>query len=350
MAAEKITVGFSIGDINGIGPEVIMRALEDQRILKMCTPVIYASNRLISYFKKSLNAEGFNYASCSRAADANPKTINIINCITDDIQVLPGQINATGARTAYVSLDAAVTDLIAGDIQALVTAPIHKQNMQQEGFGFNGHTGYLTHRCNAAESLMLLTSGTLRTALVTEHVPIKDVATTISKGRIISKLQLLHNSLRQDFGIDKPTIAVLGLNPHSGDDGLLGLEEKEIIIPAIQEVQKKGMLAVGPFSADGFFGTNSFLKFDAVLAMYHDQGLIPFKSLAFAEGVNFTAGLPVIRTSPDHGTAFDIAGKGLANPDSLLAALFAAMDIWRQRSLYKESRANPLKRNLLEAE
>lgn len=350
MSVEKIKVGFSIGDINGIGPEIIVRALENHRILKLCTPIIYASNRLISYFKKNMNAEGFNYSSCNSAAEANPKTINIINCIVDDIQIQTGVINKTGARAAYISLDAAVNDLISGEIQALVTAPIHKQNMQQEGFQFNGHTGYLTHRCNATESLMILTANEIRIAVVTEHVPIKEVASLITTERIVSKLQLLNNSLRQDFGIDKPTIAVLGLNPHAGDNGLIGTEEKEVIIPAIEAIQKQGILAVGPFPADGFFGNNAYRKFDAILAMYHDQGLIPFKTLAFEEGVNFTAGLPVIRTSPDHGTAFDIAGKNLADHSSILAAIFTAIDIWQQRSAFKENRSNPLKRNLLEAE
>lgn len=350
MAAEKIKVGFSIGDVNGIGPEIIVKALDDSRILKLCTPIIYGSNRLISYFKKNLNADNFNYTTCTKASEANPKMVNIINCITEEVVIQSGAITMSGAQNAYISLDAAVNDLISGDINVLVTAPIHKQNMQQAGFNYSGHTGYLTHRSGSSDSLMLLVAEGLRMALVTEHIPLKDVAGVLTKEKIVNKLSLLHTALVQDFGIDKPKIAVLGLNPHSGDNGLIGSEENDIIIPAIQEAQTKGILSVGPFSADGFFGNRSYTKFDAILSMYHDQGLVPFKTLAFADGVNYTAGLPFIRTSPDHGTAFDIAGQGIADPSSLLAALFMAIDIYEKRAFYSENRINPLKRNLLEAE
>lgn len=350
MSSEKIKIGFSIGDINGIGPEVIVKALDDQRILKHCTPIVYASNRIISFFKKNLNAEGFNYTTCQRASDCNPKTINIINCITDDVIIQPGIMNITGAQNAYISLDAATNDLINGSIDALVTGPIHKQNMQQAGFRHNGHTGYLTEKCGKAESLMILSDGNLRLAIATEHIPLNQVADTLTQQKIEIKLELLHDSLKQDFGIGKPTIAVLGLNPHAGDNSLIGTEEMGIIVPAIKSAQSKGVLAVGPFAADGFFGSSNYLKFDAVLAMYHDQGLIPFKTLSFTKGVNFTAGLPVIRTSPDHGTAFEIAGQGIANADSLQSAIFLAIDIYAHRKNYTASRLNPIKRNLLEAE
>ena len=346
----KLKIGFTLGDVNGVGPEVLIKALEDNRILKLCTPVIYGSNRILSFYKKMFNIEGFNYTTCSDANQTNTKSVNIINCITDDIILQPGQDTVIAGKTALISLEAATQDLVANKIDALVTAPINKNNMQQSGFNYHGHTEYFNAKANNKESVMLLMNENLRVGLVTNHLPVKEIASAITKEKILQKIELINHCLKQDFAIFNPTIAVLALNPHSGDSGLLGDEEKNIIIPAIKAAQDKKIFVVGPFAADGFFGSGNYQKFDAILAMYHDQGLVGFKSLSFGSGINFTAGLPFVRTSPDHGTGYDIAGKNEASSESMLHAIFAAIDICNNRREYAESIKNPLKRTYVEAE
>ncbi len=343
-------IGFTLGDVNGIGPEVVLKALEDKRMLGICTPVIYGSNRIISYYKKLCNLEGLSYATAPGAEQLNPKAVNVINCIGHEVMIMPGQENETGAQVALASLEAATADLLAGQLDALVTAPINKHNLQSIGFAYPGHTEYFQAKAGASESVMLLMQGDLRVGLATGHVPVKDVAAQLQMGLLLKKLETIHHTLKQDFASTSPKIAVLGLNPHAGDGGALGAEELQVIIPAIKAAQEKKMLVTGPFSADGFFGSGQYQFFDAVLAMYHDQGLVGFKSLSFGNGVNYTAGLPFVRTSPDHGTAYDIAGKNLANPESVLQATFTAIDIVRNRRAYLEATKNPLKRTEVASE
>ena len=328
---KKPTIGITIGDINGIGVEVIIKTLSDNRITKLFTPVIYGSSKIISYYRKSLKAEQFNYNQIKHLDQLDPHKINVLNCWEENVTIQVGSITAEGGKYAYMSLKAATDDLLEGSIDAMVTAPINKKNIQQSDFAFPGHTEYLTQRCQSKDSLMLLMADRLRVGVVTGHIPLKEVSEEITKERLNRKIQLLAQSLKKDFMINKPKIAVLGLNPHAGDQGLLGSEEEEIISPVIQEWKDKGKLVFGPYSADGFFGTNAFTKFDAILAMYHDQGLAPFKALAFDQGVNFTAGLPIIRTSPDHGTGYDLAGKGIADEGSFRASVFAALDLIKTR-------------------
>ena len=341
--SEKIKVGISIGDVNGIGLEVILKTLSDSKILEYCTPVVYGNTKVASFYRKALTMHDFSFNVVAQADQANPKRANIINCWEEDVKIEPGVVNETGGKYAFLSLERAVSDLTQGSIQALVTAPINKHNIQNDSFQFPGHTEYIQHKTNSSDSLMFLVSEDLKVGVVTGHVPVGEVAQRVTKEAIISKLQLMNNSLRADFWLQKPKIAVLGLNPHAGDNGLIGKEELETIIPAIEEAKEKGVFAFGPFSADGFFANGSHLKFDAVLAMYHDQGLIPFKSMAFHTGVNFTAGLPVVRTSPDHGTGYDIAGKNLASESSFREALFLAINIVKRRKELKELTSNPLK-------
>ncbi len=339
----KPVIGITCGDINGIGTELIIKTFSDHRILEQCTPVIFASNKLINFYKKTVPDAHFNYQNIKDFTRVNPKQINIYNCWEEDININPGQLNELGGKYAVKSLTAAAAALKEGHIQGLITAPIHKKNVQSSDFNYTGHTPYLKTISEARDALMLLYAMNLRIALVTEHLPVKSVAQAITKEAILSKLNLLHSSLRRDFGIDKPKIAVLGLNPHAGDEGLVGNEEEEIIRPAIKEA-KQNKLVFGPFSADAFFARRSYLQFDAVLAMYHDQGLIPFKTIAVGEGVNFTAGLPFVRTSPDHGTAFDIAGKNKADTTSFLTAVFECIEIINHRNEYDERNKNPLRK------
>ncbi len=341
---DKPIIGFTCGDLNGIGIELIIKTLSDKRIIDMCVPVIFASNKCVNFYRKSLPDINFAYQAIKDFKRLNPRDINIFNCWEEEVQITPGTLNATGGKYAYLSLMQAVTSLQAGDFDGLVTAPIHKKNIQSAAFNYSGHTPYLKDAFNVPDVVMLMTSENLRVALVTEHVPVKEIAENISKQKIISKLKILHESLRRDFGINKPKIAVLGLNPHAGDEGLIGTEEETIIKPAIQEMKDKDMLVFGPFPADAFFARSSYQAFDAVLAMYHDQGLIPFKSLAIGEGINYTAGLPVVRTSPDHGTAFDIAGQGIADESSFRAALFGCIDLLDRRKAFDEDHKNPLKK------
>ncbi|MGD9556794.1 MAG: 4-hydroxythreonine-4-phosphate dehydrogenase PdxA [Mangrovibacterium sp.] len=344
MSKSKITIGITHGDINGIGYEVIMKAFSDPRMLEMCTPVVYGSPKVAAYHRKALNMEAFNFNSVRNAAEADSRKMNIINCIDDNIRVELGKISDVAGEASYMALEAAVMDLKAGVIDALVTAPISKDNIQSEKFNFPGHTEFLARQFNTDNYLMLMVSEMMKIGVVTTHVPVSKVPSLITKEAILKKLRIMAASLEQDFSIKKPRIAVLGLNPHAGDGGLLGSEEKEIIIPAIERAKEEGILAIGPYPADGFFGAGDYSRFDAILAMYHDQGLTPFKVISFERGVNYTAGLPGIRTSPAHGTAFDIAGEGKASAESFREAVYLAIDVYKNRSLHKEISRNPLRK------
>jgi 4-hydroxythreonine-4-phosphate dehydrogenase len=339
----KPVIGLSIGDLNGIGAELIIKTLGDHRLLELCTPVVFASNKVINFYRKSVPDAPFNYQSLKELGKVNHKQINIYNCWEEEVAITPGQLTETGGKYAVRSLQAAVAALKENKIDALVTAPLHKKNIQSAEFDFTGHTPYLKNSFGAKDVLMFMVADNFRVGLVTEHVPVKDIAQHITKENILGKLHIMHESLVKDFGINKPKIAVLGLNPHAGDEGLVGTEEESIIKPAIKEA-KHNMLVFGPYSADAFFARNLQSKFDGVLAMYHDQGLIPFKALAAGEGVNYTAGLGGIRTSPDHGTAFDIAGKNKADHASFLKAIYTCLDIIQARRQYEENHKNPLKK------
>ena len=323
-------IGISIGDINGIGPEVIIKALRDNRILNYMTPVIYGSTKTISYYRKNFKIDDFNYSQVKE--DLMTKKVNIINCWEDAIEIKVGEPTDESSEASRKALKKAVSDLKNNHIDALVTGPINKHAIQNKDFNFPGHTEYLTNAFEAKDSLMLLISGNLRVGVVTSHIPLSEVSKNITTENIESKLNILEKSLRMDFGIQKPRIALLGLNPHNGDKGLIGNEEGEVIQPLITRYREKGKLVFGPFSADGFFGEAKHNAYDAILAMYHDQGLVPFKTLAFDTGVNFTAGLPIIRTSPDHGTAYSIAGANKANETSMREAIYLAYDIWKSRN------------------
>jgi 4-hydroxythreonine-4-phosphate dehydrogenase len=341
---QKPLIGFTCGDLNGIGIELIIKTLSDNRIFEQCIPVVFASNKSINFYRKSLPEINFTYQAVKDFSRISYKQVNIFNCWEEEVVINAGQLNETGGKYAKLALQAAVKALKAGQINGLITAPIHKKNIQSTDFNYSGHTPYLKSEFGLNDVLMLMTASNLRVALVTEHVPVKDIAVNITKENILSKLGILNRSLERDFGIEKPRIAVLGLNPHGGDEGLIGNEEQTMIKPAIREAKDKGILAFGTYSADAFFARGQYQSFSAVLAMYHDQGLIPFKSLAIGEGVNFTAGMPVVRTSPDHGTAFDIAGKGNADASSFLAATFECIDIIKRRAAYDENRSNPLRK------
>ena len=341
----KPVIGISIGDINGIGLEVILKALNHKRILHLCTPVVYGSSKIVSYHKNIVELEELTFFGQRSAERLAYDKINVVNCWNDNVNITLGKPTDAGGKFAQMSLEAATRDLKAGLVDALVTAPIHKKSMELAGFGHIGHTEYLTKEFNATDSLMLLANDSLRVGLVTAHIPLREVADAITKESILNKLRIFNETLKIDFGFERPTIAVLGLNPHAGEEGMLGHEEEKIIRPAVVEAKKEGgMMVFGPYAADGFFGAGQFNKFDGVLAMYHDQGLIPFKALTFGSGVNFTAGLSCIRTSPDHGTAFDLAGKNSADPSSFLHAMFMAIDIHRNRKEYHELKKNAVKR------
>jgi len=339
---QKIKIGISHGDINGISYEVIIKTLSDARMLEICTPVIFGSSKVLAYHKKALDLDDFSPLSISSPSEAKGKKAFLVNCVDDNIRVELGKNTRSAGISSYLALTAATDALKAGSIDALVTGPVNKQNMQHEDFHHNGHTEYLQERFEAEEVMMLMVSDLMKVGLVAGHIPIAQLSSFISKKLILEKLKILSRSLLEDFGIRSPRIAVLGLNPHAGDNGLLGSEEQEIIIPAIEEAKKLKILAFGPFPADGFFGAGRFSQFDAVLAMFHDQGLAPFKALAMDKGVNFTAGLPVVRTSPAHGTAFDLAGKNLATADSFRNAVYTAIDVVRNRRIHEEISKNPL--------
>ncbi len=338
----RIKVGITCGDVNGVGLEVVMKALLDNRVHQIFTPVIYASNKLISLQRKHLNLNDFQYQTVKSSSEIILRKTNVINCWEEEIPVDWGKATETSGKYALQSLEAAVADLKAGHIHVLVTAPINKHTIQSKDFTFQGHTEYLANRFETPEPLMFLVSDTLRVAVYSGHIPVKEVASVLSTEKIVRKIKSMEHSLKRDFGLRKPRIAVMGLNPHAGDEGLIGMEEKEFILPAIKKCFDEGVFVYGPYSADGFFGSAAFKKFDAVLAMYHDQGLIPFKTLSFSTGVNFTAALPVVRTSPDHGTAYDIAGKGTATEDSVRDAMYTAIDILRKREEYDKITSNPL--------
>ena len=337
----KITVGISQGDGNGIGYEVIIKALADERMLEMCTPVIYGSSKFFAFYKKTLhNIEQINTNIINSADDIKPKCVNIVNCLPENVYVEPGQPTPESAKCAMLSLQCAVKDIKAGKIDVLVTAPFNKRAMNNEGFGFTGHTEFLEKEFGVKDAVMLMVADNLRIAVATQHIPLRDVPKSINQELIVRKLTLMKESLIQDFGIYEPKIAVLGLNPHCGDGGLIGDEEKKIILPAVEEARSKGILAFGPYSPDGFFGLGNHLRYDAVLAMYHDQGLTPFKALAFELGVNYTAGLPIVRTSPDHGTAYELAGRDEADPRSMISAIYTAIDVFNKRREHKELMAS----------
>ena len=335
--SRKVIVGITQGDGNGIGYEVMIKALSDERILEMCTPVIYGSSKIFGFYKKQIHdIENINTNVVTSAKDVHHKRINIVNCLPENVFVEPGQATPESAKAAMTSLSRAVEDVKAGYIDVLVTAPINKRAMSSEGFGYTGHTEYLEKEFGVDEVAMIMVCDRLKVGVLTGHTALKDVPSQITVDKILSKLRLMKKSLQRDFGVDSPKIAVLGLNPHCGDGGLLGDEEQNVILPAVKAANEDGIMAFGPYSSDGFFGLANYSKFDAVLAMYHDQGLTPFKALAFEDGVNFTAGLPVVRTSPDHGTAYDMAGRDLADPRSMRSAIYAAIDIFNKRADYDE--------------
>jgi 4-hydroxythreonine-4-phosphate dehydrogenase len=339
---DKMKIGISHGDINGISYEVIIKTLMDQRILEICTPVIYGSPKVAAYHKKAMDIESFSPTGITSPDEARGNKVYIINCVDENIRVELGKSTESAGLASYNALKTATNDLELGKLDAMVTGPVNKQNIQHSDFSYSGHTEYLQARFKAKEVMMLMVSDLLKVGLVAGHVPVSALSTFITQKLIEDKLQILARSLLIDFGIRNPRIAVLGLNPHAGDDGLLGSEEKEVIKPAIEMAKQKGITALGPFAADGFFGAGRFSRFDAVLAMYHDQGLAPFKSLNMESGVNYTAGLPVVRTSPAHGTAFELAGKNEASPTSFRNALYLAIDVARCRKLYDEIAGNPL--------
>ena len=347
---EKPIIGITTGDINGIGPEIIIKALSDNRILDLCTPIVFSSNKVINYYRRIAVDHQLVFNSTKEMDKLNPKQVNVFNCWEEEVSIQPGVLTEAGGKYAVRSLQVATQCLKDGQLDALVTGPIHKSNAQSANFPFSGHTPFLKEKFEAKDVLMLLYHNDLRVALATEHIPIEKVASSITTEVLQSKLTLLRDSLVKDFGIDKPRIAVLGLNPHAGDEGSIGNQEQNIIKPLIDQWQQNGHLVYGPYSADAFFAKANYKNFDGILAMYHDQGLIPFKTLANGEGVNFTAGLPVIRTSPDHGTAFDIAGKNLADHSSFMEAIFQTIELLRQRESYGEYTANPLRRRRMEKE
>ncbi len=350
MSEHKIKIGITQGDTNGIGYEVILKALEDPRMVELCTPIIYGSAKIANHYRKLSDIPQLNIAQIQSPDQARPDQVNIINVVDESLRVEPGTTSREAGHAAFMALEAAVADLKSGQIDALVTAPINKATIQSEEFTFPGHTEYLeTSLSDGTEhALMILASDRLRVALVTIHTPIASVAEKITTENVLEKIRLFDAALECDFGIPHPRIAVLSLNPHSGEDGLLGNEEKESIIPAIEEAQSKKINVFGPFASDGFFGNGTWSRFDGILAMYHDQGLAPFKTLAMDAGVNVTSGLRYVRTSPDHGTGFDIAGKGIASADSMRAAIYSAIDIYRSRSRHAEALRNPLRKQYVE--
>jgi len=340
--SEKLKIGISVGDVNGIGLEVIIKTLADARIFDYCTPIVYGHTKVASFHRRSVQVHDLNFNVIDSPANAHHKKANMINCWDEDVKIDLGVSNETGGKYALISLQRATDDLLAGQIDALVTAPINKENIQSETFNFPGHTEYLQQRDNSGEVLMFLVSETLKVGVVTGHIPVSQIAQALTPEKILGKLKLMNSSLKNDYWIRKPKIAVLGLNPHAGDNGLIGNEENDIIIPALEEARANGIMAFGPYPADGFFANGGYMQFDAVLAMYHDQGLIPFKQISFESGVNYTAGLSFVRTSPDHGTAYDIAGKNQASEISFREALFEAIHIVKRRRETAELNENPL--------
>ena len=345
----KPKVAISVGDINGIGYEIIVKSLLDKNILDFFTPVIFGSTKHLNYYRNLFKDESVNFFGISSADKAVDRKINVVNLWKEPAQMDFGNATQESGQLAFESLKAAAEAVKNGECDVLVTAPINKKNIQSESFNFPGHTEYLGEAWGG-NPLMFLVTEKFKVSLVTQHIPLKNVAENISKEKIIQKIEAIHDSLKKDFGVRKPKIAVLGLNPHSGDNGLLGTEEQEIIIPAVQKVYEEGKLVFGPYAADSFFTPHNIETFDAVLGMYHDQALIPFKTLCFEEGVNYTASLPFVRTSPDHGVAYDIAGKGIADETSFREAVYAAVDIFYKRNEYNELHSNILKHKELKPE
>lgn len=348
MERKPVITGITHGDINGVGYEVIMKALLDPTIHDFCVPVVYGSPKIAAYHRKVLNMNNFTFNNIRVAEEAHQKKPNIVNCLGDEVRVELGRSTPEAGEASLAALEKSVEDLVKGKIDVLVTGPIDKHNIQSEKFRYTGHTDYLKAKLNVPDVLMFMISESMRVGFVTEHLPLKDVPQAITPQLVTRKLRIMNQSMLQDFGIRRPRIAVLGLNPHAGDNSLLGTEEKEVITPSISRAQEEGILAFGPFPADGFFGAGLFRKFDAVLSMYHDQGLSPFKALAFETGVNYTAGLPYIRTSPVHGTAFDLAGKNEASESSMRHAIYLACDIFHNRKLYEQLVKDPLQPQRIE--
>ena len=344
MKNGKILVGITHGDINGVGYEVILKIFSEPAMLDLCTPIIYGSPKVATYHRKALELTT-NFVTVQHAEEAVDGKLNLVDCLSEEVKIDFGQATAESGKAALKALERAMDDYRNGLFDVLVTAPINKAAIQGDGFHFPGHTEYIQERAGEGnEALMILMNEALRVALVTTHLPIREVPQAITKETVMRKIRIFHDALRKDFNVSKPRIAVLALNPHAGDGGLLGSEEKEVIAPAVEEMAKEGILCMGPCAADGFFGNRTYDYFDGVLAMYHDQGLAPFKALSMTDGVNFTAGLPIVRTSPDHGTAYDIAGKGKADESSMRQAVYTALDVFRNRQRYEEAHANPLRK------
>jgi 4-hydroxythreonine-4-phosphate dehydrogenase len=342
MSDQRIIVGITQGDMNGIGPEVIIKTFMDPLMLELCTPVIFSSQKVFAPHRKAVGAEDFNFNLVRDLSQLNPKRVNLLTVYEDEVNVEFATPSPVAGKFALRSIDAGCEALLSNEIDVLVTAPIDKNSVAAGLPGFNGHTDYLRKKLGAEQSLMLLLNDKLRVGLVTDHVPLREVAQHITKEAIVKKAKLMAKSLLEDFGIRKPKIAILALNPHAGDGGALGKEEQEIILPAVEQLKNENLLAFGPYAADGFFGSGAYEKFDGVLAMYHDQGLAPFKALSFKGGVNYTAGMKFVRTSPDHGTGYDIAGKNAADESSFRQAIYTAIDIFRRRNNWQEMSANPL--------
>ena len=344
----KIRVGITHGDINGIGYEVILKAFSDATMLDLCTPIVYGSPKVATFHRKSMDIQT-NFCIISTAEGALDNKLNILNCTEDELKVELSKSTPEAGKAALDALERALQDYKDGLIDVLVTAPINKHNIQSDSFHFPGHTEYIEERVGEGEkALMILLKDDFRVALVTGHLPIREVADAVTKELIMEKLSIFHRSLKEDFGIDAPRIAVFSLNPHAGDNGVIGTEETEVIVPAIQEMVAKGVQCFGPYPADGFMGSGNYCHFDGILAMYHDQGLAPFKAMAMDEGVNYTAGLPIVRTSPAHGTAYDITGQGVASEDSFRQAIYTALDVYRNRVIEKEIHARPLRKQYYE--
>ena len=341
MEQKRIRVGITQGDTNGVGYEIILKAFSDPTMLELCTPVLYGNPRIATYHRKGLSLST-NFASIQQVDEVQDDRLNLVVVDDTEVKIEMGQPSAEAGQQALKSLERALADYRAGKIDVLVTAPINKHSIQSEAFRFPGHTEYIQDRVGEGQALMILMNERLRVALVTTHLPIRKVADAVTTENILSKLTVLNQSLCRDFALSSPRIAVLALNPHAGENGLLGNEEQDVIIPAIEQANQQGINAYGPYAADGFFGTRAFEHYDAVLAMYHDQGLTAFKTLAMDDGVNYTAGLPIVRTSPAHGTAYDIAGQGSADENSFRQAIYTAIDVWRNRQMFDEARQNPL--------
>lgn len=348
MEERKIRVGITHGDINGVGYEVILKAFSDPTMLELCTPIIYGSPKVAAYHRKAMDIQTI-FSIVNSRADIQDGRVNILNCTEDELKVELTKPTAEAGKAALSALEKALQDYREGVFDVLVTAPINKHTIQSDTFHFPGHTEYIEERVGKGEkALMILLKDDFRVALVTGHIPVSEISRTLTKELIMEKMAIFHRSLKQDFGIDSPRIAVLSLNPHAGDEGLIGTEEQIVIIPAMQEMMAKGVLCFGPYPADGFMGSGNYAHFDGILAMYHDQGLAPFKALAMDEGVNFTAGLPIVRTSPAHGTAYDIAGQGIASEDSFRQAIYVALDVFRNRQIEREINARPLRKQYYE--